>query len=73
MSASGYKQTSRGQLANVRFTPNSGHSEAHERVGLKKRTLDVCLTPESRRNWVTEFMSANDPKRTLAQKKISPN
>ncbi len=25
MSASGYKQTSRGQLANVCFTPNSGH------------------------------------------------
>ncbi len=26
MSAYGYKQTYRGQLANVRFTPNSGHS-----------------------------------------------
>ncbi len=25
MSASGYKQTFRGLLANVRFTPNSGH------------------------------------------------
>ncbi len=30
MSASGYKQTYRGQLANVRFTPNSGHSDAQE-------------------------------------------
>ncbi len=28
MSASGYKQTYRGRLVNVRFTPNSGHSEA---------------------------------------------
>ncbi len=28
MSAYGYKQTFRGQLANVRFTPESGHSEA---------------------------------------------
>jgi hypothetical protein len=27
MSAFGYKRTSRGQLANVRFTPKSGHSE----------------------------------------------
>ncbi len=26
MSACGYKQTSRGLLANVRFTPESGHS-----------------------------------------------
>ncbi len=26
MSASGYKRTFRGQLANVRFTPKSGHS-----------------------------------------------
>ncbi len=41
MSAYGYKQTYRGQLANVRFTPKSG------------------------RKWMTEFMSASDPKRTL--------
>ncbi len=27
MSAYGYKQTSRGQLANVCLTPNSGHAE----------------------------------------------
>ncbi len=27
MSAFGYTQTSSGQLANVRFTPNSGHSD----------------------------------------------
>ncbi len=39
MSAYGYKQTFRGQLANVRFTPESGHSEAQERLGLKKRSL----------------------------------
>jgi hypothetical protein len=36
---------------------------AQERFGLEKRTLDVCLTPESGRNWVTGFMSAYDPKR----------
>ncbi len=28
---------------------------------------DVCFTPKSGRNWVIEFMSAFDPKRTLAQ------
>ncbi len=66
MSACGYKRTYSGQLANVRFTPESGHSEAQERVGLKKRTLDVRFAPNSGRNWVTEFMSAYDPKRTLA-------
>ncbi len=27
MSAFGYKRTYSGQLANVRFTPNSGHSD----------------------------------------------
>ncbi len=41
MSAYGYKQTYSGQLANVRFTPNSGHSAALERVGRKKQTLDA--------------------------------
>ncbi len=65
MSASGYKRTYSGQLANVRFTPESGHSEAQERFGLKKRTLDVRFTPNSGRKWVTEFMSAYDPKRKL--------
>ncbi len=39
MSAFGYMQTSREQLANVRFTPESGHSETQVRFGLKKRTL----------------------------------
>ena len=66
MSAVGYKQTYSEQLANVRFTPESGHSEAQERLRLRKRTLDVRLTPNSRHKWVTEFMSAYDPKRTLA-------
>ncbi len=66
MSASGYKQTSRGQLANVCFTPKSGHSEARERVGLKKRTLDVRLAPNSGHKWPWCGMSAFDPKRTLA-------
>ncbi len=47
MSASGYKRTYNGQLANVRFTPVSGHSEAQERLGLKKRALDVRFTPKS--------------------------
>ncbi len=61
MSASGYKQTFRGLLANVRFTPKSGHSEAQARFGLKKRTSNVCFAPESRREWVAEFMSAFDP------------
>ncbi len=43
MSASGYKQTC-GEVGDyVRFAPKSGHSEAQERVGLKKRTSDVRL------------------------------
>ncbi len=65
MSASGYKRTSRGQLANVRFTPESRHLDEQERAGLKKRTLDVRFTPESGRNWVIGSMSAYDPKRTI--------
>ncbi len=68
MSASGYKQTFRGQLANVRFTPKSGHSDAQERVGLKKRTLNVCFTPESGRSTGYRRMSAFDPKRTLGSR-----
>jgi hypothetical protein len=52
MSACGYKQTSRGQLANVRFTPESRHSDAQKRFGLKKRTFGVRFTPESGRIWV---------------------
>ncbi len=65
MSASGYKRTYSELLANVRFTPNSGHSEAPERVGRKKQTLDVRLAPKSGRKWVAEVMSASDPKRTF--------
>ncbi len=60
MSAFGYKQTFSGQLANVRFTPNSGHSEAQEWVGLKKRTLDVCFAPKSGHKWLGRGMSAYD-------------
>jgi hypothetical protein len=55
MSAYGYKRTYSGQLANVRFTPNSGHSEAQARFGLKKRTSNVCLTPESGHSEVLTF------------------
>ncbi len=65
MSTYGYKRTYRGQLVNVRFTPKSRHSEAQERVGLKKRTLDVCFTPESGHKWLGRGMSAYDPKRTF--------
>ena len=61
MSAYGYKRTLWGSALNVRFTPESRHSEAEERFGLKKRTLDVRFTPKSGRNWVAEFMSAYDP------------
>ncbi len=64
MSAFGYKQTSSGQLANVRFTPESGHSEAQERLGLKKRTSDVRFAPNSGRKWLCRGMSAYDPKQT---------
>ncbi len=67
MSATGYKRTYSGQLANVRFTPESGHSEAQERLGLKKRTLDVRFAPKSGHKWLWRGMSAFDPKRTLAQ------
>ncbi len=52
MSASGYKQTFRQVCQNVGFTPKSGHSEAQERVGLKKQTLDVRFTPKSGRKWL---------------------
>ncbi len=47
MSASGFKQTYRWQLANVRFTPESRHSEAQEQVGLKKRTFATLRHPPS--------------------------
>ncbi len=65
MSASGYKQTYSGQLANVRFTPESGHSDAQERMGPKKRSLDVRSYPISGHKWLWRWMSASDPKATL--------
>ncbi len=65
MSASGYKRTYSGQLANVRFTPESGHPDAPNRSGLKKRTFNVCFAPESGHKWLCRWMSAFDPKRTL--------
>ncbi len=66
MSAYGYKRTLWDRASNVRFTPESGHSDAQERVGLKKRTLDVRFAPESRHKWLWRGMSAYDPKRTLS-------
>ncbi len=64
MSAYGYKRTLLGRASNVRFTPKSGHSEAQERLRLKKRTLDARLAPKSGRKWVGRGTSAYDPKRT---------
>jgi hypothetical protein len=55
MSASGYLQTSRGQLASDPFTPETGHPEAQERFGLKKRTFDARFAPDTGRKWVAEF------------------
>jgi hypothetical protein len=66
MSAFGYKRTSSPYLANVRFTPESGHSQAQERFGLKKQTLNVCFTPKSGHKWLWRGMSAFDPKRTFS-------
>ncbi len=65
MTAYGYKQTSRGSLHYVRFTPKSRHWRAPKQLGLRKRTLDVRLAPNSRRKWVGRGMSAFDPKRTF--------
>ncbi len=65
MSASGYKRTYSGQLANVCFTPKSRHSDSGNRQDSKKQTLDVRLAPESGRKLVCHGMSAFDPKRTL--------
>ncbi len=65
MPANDPKRTYRGWLANVRFTPDSGHWDAQERVGLKKRTFNVRFTPESRRKWLGRWMSAYDPKPTM--------
>ncbi len=66
MSASGYKQTCGEVRQRVRFTPVSGHSEAQERVGLKKQTFNVRLAPNSGHKGLWRWMSAYDPKRTLA-------
>ncbi len=38
---------------------------AQERFGLKQRTFDVRLAPESGHKWLGRGMSAYDPKRTL--------
>ncbi len=57
MSASGYKRTLWGGALGVRFTPESRHSDAHERAGLQKRTFSVCFTPKSGRNRVWRGMS----------------
>ncbi len=62
MSASGYKRTLLGRVSEVRFTPNTRHSEVQERFALKKRTLNVCLTPDSGRNRVWCWRSVIDPK-----------
>ncbi len=62
----GYKRTFREVRQRVRFTPESGHSEAQERLGLKKRTLNVCFAPDSGRKWLSRGMPAFDPKRTFA-------
>ncbi len=47
MSAYGYKRTYGEVPQRVRFTPESRHSDTQERLGLKKRTLDVRFAPES--------------------------
>ena len=65
MSAYGYWRTCGGVSDCVRFTPNSGHSEAQERFGLKKRTLDVRFTPNSGHKHLWRWMSAYDPKATF--------
>ncbi len=64
-SAPGYKRTLSARRLSVRFAPESRHSDARNRLGLKKRTLDVRYYPESGRNWVWLEMSASDPLRTL--------
>ncbi len=73
MSAYGHKRTLWDHASNVRFAPVSGHSDAQERLGLKKRTSNVRLAPNSRHKWVYGWMSAFDPKRTLAAVDAYPN
>ncbi len=65
MSASGYKRTLWSAAWSVRFAPKSRHSDAQERLGLEKRTLDVRLAPKSGHKRVCRGMSAFDPKRTF--------
>ncbi len=55
MSAYGYKRTLCGRAWNVRFTPESGHSEAQERLGLKKQTSNVRFAPKSGHSEVLTF------------------
>ncbi len=57
----------------VRLTPESRHSEAPERLELKKRTLNVCFTPNSGRSMGYRRMSAFDPKRTLGALDVTLN
>jgi len=57
MSAYGYKQTYEEVRQNVRFAPESGHSQAQEQLGFK-----------SGHKWVSGFMSAYDPKRTFTDR-----
>ena len=45
--------------------PRKRTSSAQERFGLKKRTLDVCLTPNSGRKSVRRWESAYDPTETF--------
>ncbi len=71
MSAHGYKRTCGEVRERVRFTPQSGHSEAQEQLGLKERTLDVCFTPRSGHKWLRRWMSAYDPKRTFGRPSTS--
>ncbi len=47
MSAYGYKQTYNGQLANVRFTPESGHWKRKNASDLKSGHSMSALPPKA--------------------------
>ncbi len=47
MSGNGYKRTLWGHASDRPPHPRKRTSSAQERFRLKKRTLDVCFTPES--------------------------
>jgi hypothetical protein len=47
MSAYGYKRTFRGQLANVRITPKSGHSQRKSASDSKSRHPMSAMTPKA--------------------------